>query len=257
MLKKVLIFFCLISINANARPLILQSLIAQPRCPSVDQSALNSNITFYSNFNGTGSIANAATITPTIGSSGTVANPNGVGLSYSTGFLDQGIKFGGDDYVNFGTHTAALTVYTVSLWVKPGSLSTQTFLFQRGDSAGCFYNPSISLVPSTGALNFSESGCGGTGLIASTTIDTTVWTHVAVTRDSNIAKAYINGVLIMTDTSQPGGGSPGRLTVGAAYASNTSTYTLFTDSTVDELVIWSRALTDAEITSLYAMQTCN
>lgn len=251
------LFIIFFQINCFANQGMLQGSIAQTSCQSLSGTGFYSNLSFYYNFDGSGAIA--STVTPTVGSTGTVIDPNGLGMSYVNGNSQQGIKFGGDDYIKFGTATSVTTTYTVSFWVKPGALASGSFLFHRGDANACFYNPSITLNSSTGALAASESGCGGTGIIASTTISLTKWTHVVVVRGAGIGKLYINGSLIGSLTPIPTT-SPltgGRFTVGASWSNTSATYSQFTDSTIDDLAIMTVALTASDVAALYASQNCN
>lgn len=233
---------------------MLQGVVAQTSCQPLRGTGFNSNLNFYYNFDGSGAIPTS--ITPTVGSVGTVINPDGLGMSYVDGNTSQGIKFGGDDYIRFGSHSTS-TAYTISLWIKPGTSSTVKTVLQRGDATNCFYNPNITLTSSTGELKALESGCGAYGLITTTTISLTKWTHVVVARSSGVSKLYVNGVL-KGSTSNIGSESwPGRITVGATWNSSSSTYNAFSDANVDEVAIMTVALSDTQVAALYASQNCN
>ena len=235
---------------------MLQGVVAQTSCQPLNGTGFNSNLNFYSNMNGSGTISNGTTITPAVGAAGTVVNPNGLGMSYVDGNTSQGIKFGGDDYINFGSH-ATSTTYTISLWVKPGTLTTSRPILQRGDATQCYYNPNITIVSSTGVLAASESGCGGSGSIATATISLTKWSHVVVTRRFGVSKLYVDGVFKGSTSTIGNENWPGRLTVGASWNSSGSVYNSFSDATIDDVAIMTVELSATQVAALYASQNCN
>jgi hypothetical protein len=123
---------------------------------------------------------------------------------------------------------------SVSLWVRaPGSVSTHYYImcsdfgvFQSGAEVGL----AISL-PSTnnaaGAITFGQ------------------WYHLAGTYDGNTIRAYINGSL-SEETHWPGNISdPNRVLTFGLFNNQ------FWQGTLDEVRIYNRVLTAAEIRQLY------
>jgi hypothetical protein len=107
-----------------------------------------------------------------------------------------------------------------------------------------------------------ESGTGGMtaqfydgthGAATTYTPPSTTWTHIVFMRDaSSNAKFYVNGSLSNTNNSTFGTPASCNLTIsqiklGASYEGGAGFYQGY----LDEVGIWSRDLTGAEITSLY------
>ena len=80
-----------------------------------------------------------------------------------------------------------------------------------------------------------------------TTLTLNKWCHVVATYDGSIQRVYING-------QQVGPGLPGTFTIGiipnGVTIGNLPGYGCF-DGLIDDVVIWNRALSDSEITTLY------
>lgn len=251
-----LIFLILFSsFLASANP-ILHGLLPQSVCAPFSNTTLYSNLVNYWQYDGSGNIANGSSIYSNVGVKGVVTNTDGTGMSFANGVIGDGIKFGGDDFIFYGNYSTVITDYTVALWVKPGISSVSGIVLIRGDSSSCFYNPQIELKSSTGDLLIKESGCGGTGNLLATTVSTSSWTHIVVTRSNQTAKVYINGVLVITDNSQPAAsGFSGRIVVGAQWHS-VAGYQFFSDATVDDVAIWNTALSATDIATLYGRSSC-
>jgi len=154
---------------------------------------------------------------------------------------------GVDDYVDMGAHTTVDDSYTVEVWFKPSGNGS---ILRRGDSNSCFYNPRIDLSGST--LTVAESGCSNAGKIGDFSVTLNEWHHVAVTRDAETVKVYVDGSLKATDTSQPSPGSTahGKFLVGAAWSFSNGTYNYF-HGLIDEVRIYNRALYPEEVEDHY------
>jgi len=80
------------------------------------------------------------------------------------------------------------------------------------------------------------------------------WYHVCVTQDSSGLKWYVNGSLYITDEGALTERSGTGLAIGAQTAANdpeSRFYAAQGDYSICEYGVWNRALTGAEITSLY------
>jgi hypothetical protein len=97
-----------------------------------------------------------------------------------------------------------------------------------------------------GELSFSQ---WGGGVAAPTSTATGVWYHVAVTVASGLTSLYINGALV--DQSSLGFNTPSGTTlyIGGGMVSDVGTMSL--NGAIDEATIYSRALSAAEIQSIY------
>ena len=95
----------------------------------------------------------------------------------------------------------------------------------------------------------------GSYVDGSASIPTGVWTHVAVTYDGTTRRYYINGALDLTSSLYPGAltTSTTDLAIGADL-NPLSLYEWY--GTIDEVRLWTRALTQTEIQSnLYGSRT--
>ncbi|MDD4477322.1 MAG: peptidoglycan-binding protein [Patescibacteria group bacterium] len=169
-----------------------------------------------------------------------------------TGKFGNGISFDGiDDYIQINN----LSLYnketmTFSAWIKPAIISgTQYFFSMAGPlSLGLvndkLYSAFQTLEESTGAMNGDID------------IPVNTWTHVATTYDGTTFKTYINGVLDELHTftqqdvhiygdgcAQLGRGNNGNCNYGAGP---------YFQGLIDEVMMFSRALSVNEIKSLYS-----
>jgi hypothetical protein len=157
-----------------------------------------------------------------------------------------------DDYVETTTLGDIDEPMTISLWMKTDELNQNQCIFGRNKEtgAGYYYENQLSIGGDTrDRLKFGDRvGGGGDSFIYSNTpVETDVWYHVAVTRDSgsNI-NFYVNGVW-------DGGGS-------AVNVDNTGiNYRIGTINTghwpfngiIDDVRIYERVLSLREIQQLY------
>lgn len=89
---------------------------------------------------------------------------------------------------------------------------------------------------------------GITGLPATTTIPHDVWSHLAVTYEAGARRIYVDGVLSAEVVGEPVLADTHDLLIGAD--ENAGAVTLPFDGAIDELRVWDRRLTDAEIAAL-------
>jgi len=175
------------------------------------------------------------------------------GAGYTAGKVSGAFDFDGvNDHV-LVTNAVQLnptTAITLEAWIYPRSTSgaEQDFVSKDGESANRQYLMNftdenkirVHVWTSTG-LHMIDSG---------TSLSINTWYHVAMTYDGASLKAYINGVLDITTsangtivtTTQPvriGGGAP------------TGESQLYFNGLVDEVALYGRALSAAEIRSLY------
>lgn len=169
------------------------------------------------------------------------------GFQWTTGKIGPSAGYfnGTDNIVDFGAGsslnpTAGLTV---SCWLKPGPVQAAFAgpiakggaYWIEGDGAG---SGTWQFGLKTGADNF----CGLTGLPVGQ------WTHLVITWDGTTATTYKNGVSVAT---QPVSGSLA-VTANHLLAGNRTGFSRFYAGAIDEVGIWNRALTPAEVTVLYA-----
>lgn len=141
------------------------------------------------------------------------------------------------DSSNF-THLGA---YAISFWAKPESLHSGYVIRHSGGNG--FY---IAFVTGTNTIQFLS---GSTNLVSDVTYSAGTWYNVVAQRLTNgTMQLFVNNV---TQTSQPTDGSgtidpSENLTIG----NDNGGVTPF-DGIIDEMAIWNRSLTRAEIEDLY------
>lgn len=197
--------------------------------------------------------------TDTVGSN-TLTNTNTV--TYSTGKINNGADFGASNSTKKLNSTASSGidggVMSWSCWIKPTALpssdadpyATTTFNFATTSNAtsSVFYTLSLANVSGTQRVYFTrhKNGVASTGAYYNTSVSTSVWTHIAGTYDGTTLQVYVNGVA-GTSTTDSGTGS-----AGSTYTSLGSRNTVaFYSGMVDEVGLWSRAITSGEVTTLY------
>lgn len=84
-------------------------------------------------------------------------------------------------------------------------------------------------------------------------ISLSTWAHVVLTYDGSTVSCYVNAGTPQTVASSGNGGSGGSdsFTIGCDVNTGTGADQFFYDGMVDEVGIWSRALSSAEVTELY------
>lgn len=192
-----------------------------------------------------------------------VGGNNGVdsGVSYSVidgrsaatfNGIDSKIEIAHDPTIDFGGDT------TVTMWFKTSSLN-QGFMFHK-------YNDATALDPS--AHNLAINAYGNTNKLLweyrdtdnvlhnlyslSDVVDDT-WHHVSLVHEGTNIKMYIDGVLDNSTSNITSGAftSQEPIYLGKYHRPWNGQELNFYEGSMDEVLIWERALSDAEITDLY------
>ena len=183
------------------------------------------------------------------GNNGTLTN----GPSVYPGKVGQALSFDGtDDYVSVPTLPTVVAPYTVSFWMRPtGGLSAENAIVSlRG--ANSF--PRFILFHNNKLLAYAgnEKYRYGTKVFSSSDLNT--WWHVVfVVADSATLtnwKVYLNGI---DDTGNSGANTGTYYDPNTSGAIGYSTSGTFFDGQIDEVRIYNRALSAAEIATLYNM----
>ncbi len=150
---------------------------------------------------------------------------------------------GSNDYVEVAQGHGLLSKnITISMWINPPIWDGVTALITSRESIGThglmfFRNTS----PNT--LHFDWGGRWNANYLP----PTNQWTHLVITRDSNARILYVNGVL---NSSTSAGSNPNQdaiLRIGVDTISNQYNF----NGKIDDLRIYSRALTSEEIQTIY------
>lgn len=214
----------------------------------------STSITFDWQLNGnlTDASGNSNTATVTAGS-----------LSYTTGqdtIANHAASLNGSTYFTLSDATVAnftSSDFSISFWVNPGTgaISSSPFVIEKGNfnNNGYFAQIFATGTPGSGGIDFyiNQSGARQITEVASASIPEGSWTHVVFTRQGTVGKIYINGVDTTSSADSiinPATDTSDGFRVGAA-AGGTSTFT----GAVDEVAVWSRALTSTEVSTIFSL----
>jgi hypothetical protein len=150
---------------------------------------------------------------------------------------------GSNDIVNVGS-VAALSQgnFTVAAWFRP-DVSKIAAIAEHARSSTNWYGAFQNMVQLHGRFNFGNGGHTGNG----GTVALSTWNHHTVTYDvgTTTGRIYDNGVQVHSSTGAADGSALGNFTIG-----NNSANEAF-DGLLDEVRVYNRALTAAEIAQLY------
>jgi len=193
------------------------------------------------------------------GHDGTLGNSSGVDDSdpvWIEGISGKALKFDGeDDSVNV-THHSALNIggsqagFTAGAWIRSiGSASTWQQIVRKGSSSIRY---EFKLTADRNGLRvICYDNDKNPSLDAAITADDGSWHHAAFTKNGsdNRLRLYFDGNLIGTSTSECAGteSCTDSLNIGSAGA----TIGEYFNGIIDDMRIYSRALTSDEITTLY------
>ena len=188
------------------------------------------------------------------GNTGTLTNMSRT-ASPVIGKLGQALKFNGtNQYVDAGTGSSLNpSAVTVSAWIKPSAFPyAYNPIYSKRNANSAYY---LIAVRSTGKLALytltgtnTDVSYDATGIF---TLNTGRWYHVVLTYSSSTGlTGYVNGVL---DKNVAANGNALVSNSGAANIGyDTQTGTFFSGS-IDDVRIYNRALSAAEVTQLYNM----
>ncbi|HNV61388.1 MAG TPA: LamG domain-containing protein [Candidatus Cloacimonas acidaminovorans] len=185
---------------------------------------------------------------------GSVTLTNNNTTTYSTGKINNGAVFNGSDQSLSATASLVADSWTISFWVKPddSDISNQT-MFAYRPSSGTANIIGIEGFSSmtVRCILFDSSSFAYKDYRTSLTLTQNAWNHFAITWNDSSISLYVNGSLDNSVTKAKDGSiaqtnTSRILRLGAETASSN-----FYDGSMDEVGIWSRALTSTEITELY------
>ena len=183
------------------------------------------------------------------------------GATYAPGMVGQAFSFDGVNAraeVADSSSLAFTASFTIEGWIKvngsPSSGSFGSIMF-RGDDRGGL-DPYELDIQSDGTLSFNVTPALSNGSTIQTPISTGQWTHVAATLDdaTGLMSLYVNGLLAAQTTTDvrpfanlDPNSNPG---VGIGNANGTS-YNVPFNGQIDELSVYSRALTPGELLGIF------
>lgn len=188
----------------------------------------------------------------------TASNNRGVltnGPTWVNGKVGSGaLQFdGSDDYIDINSDLSSVSGgsnKTVSAWVdnSSGSGTRRIITLYETDTTSAF---SIFRLSSTGTWMGGYINTSGNWTFIDSEVSTSSgWTHVALTQNGSEIKIYVDGDL--KNTANDGGSAtlsnPHDATIGAYYS---GTYGEFFNGSIDEAKVYSRALSEDEVTDEY------
>ncbi len=137
------------------------------------------------------------------GTLGSTTSSDGNDPTWTSGIIGGALEFLVDDHVDTKAFLLPATGnFTAMGWAKTGSSDNYRALLGQGTS----YDNTQRLIyytsfTSTGISNKSRLFIGGEVVKSTTVTNTDKWFHLATTREGNIFKIYVNGILEATRTT--------------------------------------------------------
>ncbi len=178
------------------------------------------------------------------GNSGTVT-----GASRVNGKYGRALSFDGNDYVRVATNSTLqnFTSKTVLMWVKR---NTPTAVYQGLFDNGYWVAPYGDIMysgPSSNAIAIYLKNSAGTFVAGAVTVTPGEWTQIGYVWDGTSLYTVKNGVLTYVNAFS------GTMACSAhdLYIGTHHQFNMFYDGLIDEVKIFSHALSQAEISDLY------
>ncbi len=174
-----------------------------------------------------------------------------------TGKFSQALQFDGvNDYVSLNSTSAVLSLtnnFAISVWIRPANAAAQGNVFfsarwQYGMSGIRLFVDQNAIVVNGIIASGGQQNRFGVG-----EIQNGIWSHVVVVYDKSVLHFYLNGV----EKSESWGGNQswgGDLIMNMAGATGfgaENQWDRFYSGAIDDLRIYNRTLTPAEIVALY------
>ena len=213
-----------------------------------------SNLLGYWRFDGSGSIANNASIPAVVGPSLTAHNANGTGMAYVTGKLGQGIYLDGiDDYLSMPSSFFPVPTFSFAGWVNLKSSANYQFVYGLASAQAAAYGTWWVLCTLANQWRFlHETSFGDPGIdFSAGQMALNAWTHLAVTYDGRAQSMFVNGNLVGTT---PVDNSPPTFFAANNLIGTANNGVTFTNAIIDEFAFWKTALSATEVAALYGRQ---
>ena len=169
---------------------------------------------------------------------------------YTAGKIGQAIDLNGtSDYITLPDGAANVEDMTVAAWVNWDGGNHWQRIFDFGNNT----NQYLCLTPRSGdnTLRFIIRNGGGEQIVETTQLAAGQWVHVAVTLSGETAVLYVNGAAASQAngiTINPGDFAPRINYIGKSQFSADALF----NGRIDELRVYSYALTSTELQTLYA-----
>lgn len=188
-------------------------------------------------------------------SSGNSRNGVVTGATWTTGKLDNGLSFDGDDYVQIIGLIGSSTNITLAAWANLTSTDTEgAELISLGDAVALRLDQTE--VAPFGLNAFYHYASGWRGIKYAVNYAGTGWHHFAYVVDdtNNVQKLYVDGSVASTTTYTESisydTGGVGTDTFIGKHGDGGTTYDF--NGLIDDVRVYNVALSDSDIKSLYA-----
>jgi hypothetical protein len=178
------------------------------------------------------------------GNDGTLTN----GPAPTIGKIGQALKFDGvNQYVQSTTvPTSATDNWTMSAWIKASMLSQDSIVVYNGTDSGG-YGFGVGGCPLSGS-NLCGLFGGITWINSGYTFTDYSWHHVVMERASGVTKFYVDGVQTPNTNNTAPAVPSSAFIIGHEYA-----LSRYFSGSIDDVRIYNRALSAAEVKQLYLM----
>ena len=106
----------------------------------------------------------------------------------NSGMFNNALVFEGDnDRIDCGSNFDLSTAFTIEIWVKPDVYGSLDYIIWRNDD-----RPGIRM--NSNRWLMMVDGNNGNSIYSTSNVATGVWTHLALTFNGAVGKAYVNGV---------------------------------------------------------------
>jgi hypothetical protein len=179
------------------------------------------------------------------GDNGTANNANGTGMAWVQGKIKGAVSFDGvDDYVLTGSVLIDQNTVTMCAWVNPNATATGTVIISTSNTR-LFMGNNGSPIWGVTSDNWN------TVAKSTATISTGVWQHVCGVRNSDgTATLYVNGAI--SGSANQSSGTPTTFGYNMQIGRNPVSGYYPLSGSVDDVRVYNRALTAADILQLYS-----
>ena len=179
-------------------------------------------------------------------------NGTNTSVTYSAGKINNGANFNGStSKLDLSTTAfAPTTAISFSCWVNCTSYTSRQALFVKSDGVSNATSVFVFEVGNaSGKATMSLFSGSNISTTSTSSLTTSVWTHLVFTYDGTNMNIYINGSL---DKTTAGSITMNSITQGTALGYFGSLAALQLNGSLDECAFWSNyALTSTEVTELY------
>ncbi|MCC6404780.1 MAG: tail fiber domain-containing protein, partial [Candidatus Yanofskybacteria bacterium] len=173
------------------------------------------------------------------------SNPGtSVSATVVAGKISNGRDFGGTAYVDTALAPSGYAGISFSVWVNLGTEGNYPMVMSYGTTAG--NPPELRFYSTTGYIEWVARS-SNTGVTDNVNLAGTGWHHIVATTDGTTLRLYKDGALVGQNAVATTIDSATPLRFGA----RSDGAALYLDGTLDEAGVWSRELTQQEITDLY------